>query len=159
MYNIKIVAVGKLKEAYLVDGCKEYLKRLGGYCKVELIEIEEERLSEEPGESLITAALEAEADRIFQKTKGSTVIALCIEGEKVSSEELSKRLDKYGISGKSSIAFVIGSSHGISERIKQAAELRLSMSDMTFPHQVARLMLCEQLYRAFTIMAGSKYHK
>ena len=159
MYSVKIVAVGKLKESFLLEGCKEYLKRLSGYCKVEMLEAEEEKLPESPGEALIAAALEVEAERIFQKTKGSLLIALCIEGEKVKSETLSKKLDQYGLQGKSNIAFVIGSSHGLSKRLKEAADFKLSMSDMTFPHQMARLMLCEQIYRAFTIMAGSKYHK
>ncbi|MEG1773457.1 MAG: 23S rRNA (pseudouridine(1915)-N(3))-methyltransferase RlmH, partial [Oscillospiraceae bacterium] len=155
----RMIAVGRLKERYLSDGCEEYQKRLGAFCKVQMIELDECRLPEQPGERLIRAALDGEADRILDKAKGSALIALCIEGEPCSSEQLAARLEKLAVGGTGTVSFVIGSSHGLSERVKQAAVWRMSMSQMTFPHQLARLMLCEQLYRAASISAGGKYHK
>lgn len=159
MLKVRIIAVGRLKERYLAEGCAEYLKRLGAFCRPELIELEEARLPERPSPKRIEAALAAEAGRILEKAAGGAVVALCVEGEPVSSEQLSERLARMAVGGTSALSLVIGSSHGLSERVKQAAVWRLSMSRMTFPHQLARLMLLEQLYRAFSISAGTKYHK
>lgn len=159
MVNIKIIAVGKLKEKYLVDGCAEYLKRMGLYCRAEITEIDEAKLPEKPSKAQIESALRSEGERILEKAGGTMMIALCIEGKQLSSPELSALLTRAAVDGVNTVSFVIGSSFGLSDDVKRRASVRLSMSEMTFPHQLARLMLCEQLYRACTIEAGGKYHK
>lgn len=159
MLNLRIITVGKLKERYLTDGCAEYLKRLSAFAKVQLIELDESRLPERPSAAQIEAALAEEGKKILEKAKGSAIIALCIEGEQLSSEGLSALLSKWTVQGESAVSLVIGSSFGLSDQVKQTAKFRLSMSKMTFPHQLARLMLCEQLYRACSIASGGKYHK
>lgn len=159
MRNIRLISVGKLKEAYLTQGCAEYLKRLSAYSRVQVIELDETRLPERPSAAQITAALAAEGGRILEKAKGSALIALCVEGEPLCSEQLAVRLDALETAGSSVLSFVIGSSFGLHDSVKQSAALRLSFSRMTFPHQLMRLMLCEQLYRACSISAGGKYHK
>lgn len=159
LIRIEVIAVGALKEAWMRDGCKEYSKRLGLWSKFTITEIEEFRLPKEPSPAQIAQGLAQEAQRILEKLpKGARVVALCIEGKHRSSEELSCYLEKAADSG-GSVAFIIGGSHGLSEQVKQCADLRLSMSSMTFPHQLARVMLCEQIYRALSITAGTKYHK
>ena len=159
MRSIKIIAVGKLREKYLADGCGEYLKRLSAYGKAQVIELEEARLPEKPSPSQIEAALAAEGQRILEKARGSALIALCIEGEQLSSGQLAARLDAMEVNGAGALSFVIGSSHGLCQKVKREAAMRLSFSKMTFPHQLMRLMLLEQLYRACSISAGGKYHK
>lgn len=160
MLNITLICVGKLKEAYLREGCAEYLKRLQGFCKVSVVEVDEVRLPENPSAAQIAACIESEGKRIAAKLPlGAHVVALCIEGETPSSEELSRKVEQTAIAGKSSIAFVIGGSYGLCAQIKAQAQLKLSMSRMTFPHQLARFMLLEQVYRAFQISANGKYHK
>ncbi|MDF3003646.1 MAG: hypothetical protein K0S22_118 [Oscillospiraceae bacterium] len=159
MRNIRLITVGKLKESYLSQGCAEYLKRLSAYAKVQVIELDETRLPERPSQAQIDAALAAESEKILDKAKGSAVIALCVEGDLLSSEQLAAKLDALEVQGNSAISLVIGSSFGLDEAVKKAAVLRLSFSRMTFPHQLMRLMLCEQLYRACSISAGGKYHK
>ncbi len=160
MTEIKIICLGKLKEKYLRDACEEYIKRLGAFCKINIIELEPFRLPENPNEAQINAALEDEASRILAKTDaGSFLIPLCIEGKQFTSEEFSRRLDGIFVLGEGKPVFIIGSSHGLSEEIKKKAGIKLSMSEMTFPHQLARVMLLEQLYRAFMISKGRKYHK
>lgn len=159
MRNIRLITVGKLKEAYLTQGCAEYLKRLSAYAKVQVIELGEVRLPERPSAAQITAALSSEGEKILEKAKGSALIALCVEGDLLSSEQLAAKLDALETAGSSALSFVIGSSFGLHDSVKQAAALRLSFSRMTFPHQLMRLMLCEQLYRACSISAGGKYHK
>ena len=159
MRNIKIITVGKLKEKYLALGCEEYLKRLSAYARVQIVEIDEARLPERPSQAQIDAALVVEGDKISEKARGSTLIALCIEGDLLSSEQLAAKLDMLEVQGSSTISFVIGSSFGLAETVKQTAAVRLSFSRMTFPHQLMRLMLCEQLYRACSISSGAKYHK
>ncbi len=159
MRNIRLITVGKLKEQYLTQGCAEYLKRLSAYAKVQVIELDEVRLPERPSAAQIDMALAAEGEKILEKAKSSALIALCVEGDMLSSEQLSARLDALETAGSSALSFVIGSSFGLHERVKRAAALRLSFSRMTFPHQLMRLMLCEQLYRACSISAGGKYHK
>ena len=159
MRNIRLITVGKLKESYLSQGCAEYLKRLSAYAKVQVIELDETRLPERPSQAQIDAALAAESEKILEKAKGSAVIALCVEGDLLSSEQLAAKLDALEVQGNSAISLVIGSSFGLDEAVKKAAVLRLSFSRMTFPHQLMRLMLCEQLYRACSISAGGKYHK
>ncbi len=159
MRNIRLITVGKLKESYLSQGCAEYLKRLSAYAKVQVIELDETRLPERPSQAQIDAALAAESEKILDKAKGSALIALCVEGDLLSSEQLAAKLDALEVQGNSAISLVIGSSFGLDEAVKKAAVLRLSFSRMTFPHQLMRLMLCEQLYRACSISAGGKYHK
>ncbi|HWP51856.1 MAG TPA: 23S rRNA (pseudouridine(1915)-N(3))-methyltransferase RlmH [Clostridia bacterium] len=159
MRNIRVITVGKLKESYLSQGCAEYLKRLSAYARVQVVELDEVRLPEKPSQAQIDAALAAEGEKILEKAKGSALIALCVEGELLSSEQLAAKLDTLEVQGSSALSLVIGSSFGLDDAVKRAAVLRLSFSRMTFPHQLMRLMLCEQLYRACSISAGGKYHK
>jgi 23S rRNA (pseudouridine1915-N3)-methyltransferase len=163
MLTINIIAVGSLKESYLKEGCAEYLKRLRAWAKLNIYEIDEERLSDNPSQADINTALDAEGVRIDkQLSKGQQngfVISLCVEGEKLKSEAFAQLLDKQMVSGSSSVSLVIGGSFGLSQAIKHRSDFMLSISDMTFPHQLVRLMLLEQTYRAMSIINGSKYHK
>ncbi len=160
MLNITLICLGRLKEKYLRDACAEYEKRLGAFCRFTVKELSPVALPDNPSEAQISAALTAESKLILSQIPSkSGVIALCIEGVSVSSEEFSARLDKLAVNGTGSIAFIIGSSYGLSDEVKKRAEMKLSMSQMTFPHQLARVMLMEQLYRAFQISNGGKYHK
>ena len=160
MMTIRIIALGKLKEPYLRDACAEYLKRLQAFCRIQVVELAPYRLPDSPSDSQIADALEREAAEIEKQIpSGSAVISMCIEGKMLSSPQLSGWIEKSAISGTGSIVFIIGSSFGLSDRIKRASALRLSMSPMTFPHQLARVMLLEQIYRAFQISSGGKYHK
>ena len=160
MMNINLIVMGRLKEEWLRAACAEYEKRLGAFCKIKVTVLEPEKLPENAGDAMIEDALIAEGDRILSKIPASCfVAALCIEGKELSSEELAQTLEKIAVGGNSEIAFVIGSSFGLSERVKRIANIRLSMSRMTFPHQLARVMLLEQLYRAFSINSNRKYHK
>lgn len=158
--NVTLICVGKLKEDYLRAACAEYAKRLQGFCRFSIEELEAERLSESPSEAEIANALEKEGERILRKIpRNAYTLALCIEGKELSSEELAGLMDSVPVEGSGSAAFIIGSSYGLSEKVKGAAQLRLSMSRMTFPHQLARVMLMEQVYRAYTIINNKKYHK
>lgn len=158
--NISIVSVGKLKEKYLKQGIDEYVKRLSGYAKVELIEVPDEKVPENLSEQESQQIKEKEGERILAKISDDTyVIALAIEGKMKSSEELAKSLDKLATYGRSKIAFVIGGSLGLSKSVMQRANEALSFSKMTFPHQLVRLLLLEQIYRAFRINRGEPYHK
>ncbi len=160
MQNITLICIGKLKESYLRDAVSEYVKRLSGLCKLTLVELPAEKLSDNPSQKEIENALESEGKRILEKIpKGAFVYTMCIEGKQKTSEELSAEMESLGVRGYSSIAFIIGGSFGISEKVKAASNFRLSMSKMTFPHQVARVMLLEQIYRAIQISIGTKYHK
>ena len=160
MFNITLIAMGKLKEKFYLSAAAEYEKRLTAYCNMQLIELPEVRLPDNPSPANITAALNKEADIILSKIpKGAWLCIFTPEGKLLSSEELASKLSEVKISGKSSACFLIGSSYGISNKIKAIADFRLSMSPMTFPHHLARIMVLEQLYRAETIQAGSKYHK
>lgn len=161
MQHIDLICIGKLNAPYFAQGVSEYAKRLSAYCDFRIVELPEETIREKNASAAsIEKALDKEADRILASVrKGASIVALCIEGKQLSSEELADRIAQTACSGAGDMAFVIGSSHGLSPRIKQAAVLRMSMSRMTFPHQLARLMLAEQLYRAFSINAGAKYHK
>ncbi len=161
MMNVNIICVGKLKEAYLRDACAEYIKRLGSFCRVNVIELSESRLSDNPSEKEIASALSQEAKLMqgYLTAKGAFNIAMCIEGGQLSSPELSRQIEKISVDGFSTVNFVIGSSFGIDADVKSQCKIRLSMSKMTFPHQLARVMLLEQIYRAFSISANSKYHK
>lgn len=153
--------MGKLKERYWRDAAAEYVKRLGAHCKMEIVELGESRLSDSPSEKEKLAALENEAALMRKYTEGGSVynIAMCIEGKQLASEELSKKLTDCGNRGFSTVNFIIGSSFGIAQSIKDSADMKLSMSKLTFPHQLARVMLLEQIYRSFQIAANTKYHK
>ena len=161
MLKINIICIGKIKEKYFTDAVGEYAKRLTAFCKFSVIELNEERIrSNTPNEAQIAEVIEAEGRRILQKIGASDyVAAMCIEGKLLSSEELSETLDKAALSGKSTVDFIIGGSYGLSGEVKKRADLRLSMSKMTFPHQLARVILSEQIYRAFEISTNGKYHK
>ena len=161
MLKINIICIGKIKEKYFTDAVGEYAKRLTAFCKFSVIELNEERIrSNTPNEAQIAEVIEAEGKRILQKIGASDyVAAMCIEGRLMSSEELSETLDKAALSGKSTVDFIIGGSYGLSDEVKRRADLRLSMSKMTFPHQLARVILSEQIYRAFEISTNGKYHK
>lgn len=153
MLHIKIICVGKLKEKFYIDAADEYIKRLSMYCKLEIIEIPEEKLPENAGNTLILKAMDAEYKKIIQKIpKGYEVVPLCIEGNIYSSEEFSDIIND-------KICFIIGGSNGLSIDIKKPAKYKISLSKMTFPHHFARVMLLEQVYRGFTIKNGGKYHK
>lgn len=161
MIKINIICIGKIKEKYFTDAIGEYSKRLSSFCKFSIIELNEEKIrSNTPNQAQIAEVLNAEGKRILQKLDSSDyVIAMCIEGRLMSSEELSNVIDSAAISGKSTVDFIIGGSYGLSEDVKNRADLRLSMSRMTFPHQMARMILSEQIYRAFEISTNGKYHK
>ena len=160
MFDITLITMGKLKEKFFLSAAEEYLKRLKGYCNFHLIELPEYRLPEDPSPTEIAAGLDKEAESIFAKIpKGAWFCIFTPEGKTLSSEGFAEKLKDVKLSGKSSACFLIGSSFGISPKIKQMADFKLSMSPMTFPHHLARIMVLEQIYRAEAIQAGSKYHK
>ena len=160
MFDITLICMGKLKEKFYISAAAEYEKRLSGYCRFQLLELPEVRLPEDPSPAEVTAGLEKEADMILAKIpKGAWFCTLTPEGKLLSSETLADKLKEVKLSGKSSACFLIGSSFGMAQRIKDKADFKLSMSPMTFPHHLARIMVLEQLYRAEAIQAGSKYHK
>lgn len=160
MLNVTIICLGKLKEKYLRDASDEYVKRLSSSCKTNIIELTPEKLSDNPSQKEIDNALEAEAKKITEKIpKGAYIYSLCIEGKQVTSEELSREIESIGVGGVSNVVFIIGSSFGLSDKVKAMSSKKLSMSKMTFPHQLARIMLLEQIYRAVQISNGTKYHK
>ena len=160
MFNITLITMGKLKEKFYLTAAAEYEKRLKGYCSFRILELPEVRLPEDPSPAEISAGLEKEAELIFSKIpKGAWLCVLTPEGKMLSSEDLAGKLKDVKLSGKSSACFLIGSSFGMSPRVKAKADFKLSMSPMTFPHHLAQIMVLEQLYRAEAIQAGSKYHK
>ena len=160
MQRVTVLCVGKLKEKFYLEAAAEYVKRLQRFCKLELVELPESRLPESPSPAEVQRALAAEAVAIRDRLpKGGAVIALCIEGKPCSSVELSRRMEELAVAGKTQLTFLIGGSVGLDESLKQQADWRLSMSPMTFPHHLARIMLLEQIYRAYQISAGTKYHK
>ena len=159
MGMVTLITVGTLKEDYLKEAVAEYKKRLSQYAKVDIVELKEERVADENDSSQISRALELEADKILAKmAKDSLKIALCVEGKEYSSEGLAE-LIKGGMDATGKITLVIGSSHGLSPRVKAAADVRLSFSKLTFPHQLMRVILLEAVYRSFTIINGKSYHK
>lgn len=159
MLTVDIICVGSLKERYWRDACAEYCKRLTPWAKVRITEISEER-GQTNTQSGIDAVISAEGERILSALpQKSVAIALCIEGKRMSSEQLAREISDLMLAGNSSIAFIIGGSYGLSPEVKKRAQLKLSMSDMTFPHQLARVMLLEQIYRSMSILMGGKYHK
>lgn len=161
MQTIDLICIGKLNAAYFAAGVSEYQKRLSAFCNFHIIELPEASIADKNASpAQIEKALEKEGAAILDTLrKGEYLAALCIEGRQISSEDLAGLIAERAGSGAGSIAFVIGSSHGLSERVKQAAGVKLSMGRITMPHQLARLVLTEQIYRAFSINAGLKYHK
>ena len=160
MLTVNIICIGKIKEKYWTDAIAEYRKRLSAFCRCNIVELDEEKTYQNPNPSQIESILNAEGKRILNAlTKGSYVISMCIEGKMISSPELAKKLEDISLSGKSAVDFIIGGSWGLSDEVKLRSEYKLSMSRMTFPHQMARVVLCEQIYRAFEINNNGKYHK
>lgn len=160
MVNVKFICVGKMREKFYIDAFEEYRKRLQAYCKFELIELTEQRLSDNPSPKEIENALSKEAADISkQLSDNSLIVCMCIEGTLMSSEKLASLISGKTGAGISKIIFIIGGSYGISSSIKAKASVKLSMSPMTFPHHLARVMLAEQVYRSFKIAEGSRYHK
>lgn len=160
MQKVNIICVGKLKEKFYSDAVAEYTKRLSRHCKLEILELPECRLGDDPSSAEIQKALSAEGKAIREKLpRGGAVIAMCIEGKSCSSQELSRRMTELGVMGKTQLTFLIGGSFGLDESLKREADWQLSMSPMTFPHHLARIMLLEQIYRAYQIADGTRYHK
>jgi 23S rRNA (pseudouridine1915-N3)-methyltransferase len=160
MQKVTVLCVGKLKEKFYTDASAEYAKRLSRFCRLEILELPEERLPESPSPAQIEAALAREAEAIRARLPAAALlIALCVEGAQRSSEELARLIAGWANQGDSHLVFLIGGSFGLHPAIKAQAQLRLSMSPMTFPHHLARVMLLEQIYRAYQINAGSRYHK
>jgi len=160
MLRVTVICVGKLKEKFYAQAAAEYVKRLGRYCSLELIELPEQRLPDGPAPAEIERALSREAEAIRGKIPPSAgVIALCIEGRLHSSPELARLLGDWQQRGEKCLVFVVGGSYGLHPSVKSEAWVRLSMSPMTFPHHLARVMLLEQIYRGFQILEGGKYHK
>lgn len=159
MLSINIICVGKLKESYWRGAVEEYSKRMKPLCKLNIIELNEERVGDNPSDAEIQHTITAESERIMQKIgKNDYVIAMCVEGKNIGSEELSERLESISMT-HSSVDLIIGGSWGLSDSLKQRSDFKLSMGKMTFPHQLCRVMLLEQIYRAFQISKGTKYHK
>ena len=160
MLDVHILCVGKLKERFYTEAAAEYVKRLGGYCRLTLTELPEERLPKSPSQAQIDAALEKEAAAVRAKLPpNSSLVALCVEGKLCSSEDLARLVSDWSLSSAKHLVFLIGSSYGLHPSLKAQAWVKLSMSPMTFPHHLARVMLLEQVYRAFKINEGSDYHK
>lgn len=160
MLELQLLCVGKLKESFYLEACREYQKRMSTQLRLSITELPEERLPDHPSPALVEAALRKEAAAIDKaRPRGSQLVALCVEGALLSSEALSTQLEQWMTRGVSSLCFVIGGSFGLHASVKQQATLRLSMSPMTFPHHLARVMVLEQLYRAFQISNGTRYHK
>lgn len=160
MQKVSVICVGKLKEKFYTEAVAEYTKRLSRHCKLEILELPECRLGDDPSPAEIQKALATEAAAIRDRLpKGGAVIAMCIEGKSCSSQELSRRITEFGVMGKTQLTFLIGGSFGLDEGLKKEADWRLSMSPMTFPHHLARIMLLEQIYRAYQIAEGTRYHK
>ncbi len=160
MIKITIIAVGKLKEKYLRDACAEYLKRLGVYAKVNVIEVNEERCSDNPSATEIENVKQKEGQRIIAKIpKASFIVPMCIEGTQYSSEDFAQKIEATAVAGNGEITFIIGGSFGLSDEVKALGNLKLSFGKLTLPHQLMRVVLLEQIYRAFSILNNSKYHK
>lgn len=160
MLNVTILAVGKIKEKFLSDAIDEYSKRLGRYCRLEIIRVKDDPTPDNPMDKERDIVLKREGERLIEKIpKGAYIIPLCIEGKQKSSEEFAKIMSDIPSGGKSEVVFIIGGSMGLWDRIKDIADIKLSFSKMTFPHQLMCVILLEQLYRAFNISGGGKYHK
>ena len=160
MLKVTVVAVGKIKEKFLTAAMDEYAKRLSAYCNFDVVEVKDEKTPENPSVAEKNAVLEREADRILEKIpKGAKIITLCVEGKQMPSESFAELINKATVSGVSHLVFVIGGSMGLADRVKNLSEIKLSFSQMTFPHMLMRVILAEQIYRGFTIIGGKTYHK
>lgn len=160
MIKVTILCVGKLKEEYWRSACAEYSKRMSRFADFSIVEVNEERLPDDPSPAQIENTLRKEGERLLAKIpSGAAVIPMCIEGRQYDSPSLSGMIEELSSGGVSHIVFIIGGSWGLSEEVKRSAKIKMSMSKMTFPHQLARVMLCEQIYRSFQISSGGKYHK
>ena len=160
MLNIKIICVGKLRERFYIDAFNEYARRLSAYCKFECAELNETKLGDKPSDKEIENALVRESADIEKAIpKDAYVIAMCVGAKQLKSEELAQKINSLALSGRGKICFIIGVSFGMAVSVKQRADMRLGMSEMTFPHHLARVMLTEQIYRSFKIIEGSRYHK
>lgn len=160
MLSVTVVAVGKIKEKFFSQALDEYRKRLGRYCNFEIIEVKDEPTPENPSDKEKEIVLRKEGERILEKIpKGSVVVPLCVEGKQESSEKFARFFEDCARQGNNKIVFIIGGSFGLWEDIKKLSAKRLSFSEMTFPHQLMRVILAEQIYRAFTIIEGKTYHK
>lgn len=157
MIKIKLIAVGRVKEEYFRNAIAEYAKRLGAFCKFEIVEVKEENYSK-CDDASIKKILDVEGERISSAMSGYCV-AFAVEGDKISSEGLAQKIKRLADKGESEISFIIGGSYGLRDKIKSACKERISLSDMTFPHTLTRVIVCEQIYRAFTIINGKEYHK
>ena len=160
MLNVKIICIGSIKEKYFKDAILEYQKSLTDFCKFSILELPEYKISNNPNNADISKALTEEGKRVLSKIKDKDeVVSLCIEGKELSSVGLSKYINDAALTGHSTVDFIIGGSFGLSDEVKNRSNLKLSMSRMTFTHQMSRVILCEQIYRAFNILNGGKYHK
>ena len=160
MQAVKLICVGKMRERFYIDAFSEYAKRLGAYCRFECVELTEQRLPEHPSQGEISAALLKEAGEIEKQIPSDAyLVTLCVEGRQITSEEMAELIAQRANSGKPKLCFVIGGSYGMANCIKNKADFKLSMSKMTFPHHLARVILAEQLYRGYKIREGSCYHK
>lgn len=160
MLAVKLICVGKMRERFFIDAFAEYAKRLQAYCRFDCVELAEQRLSDNPSPNEIAAALAREAAEIEKNIPPDAfVAAMCVEGRQMKSEGMASLIAARADSGKPKLCFLVGGSFGLDERVKRRADMRLSMSEMTFPHHLARVMLAEQIYRGFKINEGSKYHK
>ncbi|MCQ4836269.1 23S rRNA (pseudouridine(1915)-N(3))-methyltransferase RlmH [[Clostridium] symbiosum] len=158
--KITVITVGKIKEKYLEDAIAEYSKRLSRYCKLEIIQVADEKTPDRASEVVETQIKDKEGERILSHIKDTAyVVALAIEGKMISSEELAELIDGLGVRGESHIQFVIGGSLGLSKKVLERADYKLSFSRMTFPHQLMRMILLEQIYRSYRIVNGEPYHK
>ncbi len=157
--RIRILCIGKIKEKYLSAGIAEFVKRTGPYAKLEIMELDEERMPENPSGAEKAKVLDREAERLLKQVKaGSALILLDVAGTNLSSEELAQHFADLALQGQSDLTFIIGGAFGVSPALREAADLRISFSRMTFTHQMVRLLLVEQVYRAFKIMRGEPYH-
>ena len=161
MQNIDLICIGKMNAKYFAEGVAEYQKRLAAFAAFRIIELPEEKIEEKnASDAVVKKALEKEGKAILSNVrKGAAIVAMCIEGKQLSSEELSRDIEQAAVGGSGNLVFIIGGSHGLTDEVKRRANFKLSMSKMTFPHQLARVMLLEQIYRAFMISSGGKYHK
>ncbi len=160
MQTVTLICTGKMREKFYISAFEEYRKRLGAFCRFQCVELAEERLPDDPSEGEIRRALEKEAAAVEKAIpKNAFVVALCVEGKTMSSPQFAQMFLEREQSGKPDMCFLIGSSFGMDERLKKQADVRMSMSPMTFPHHLARVLLAEQIYRAYQINRGSRYHK
>ncbi len=160
MLNIKLICVGRLREKFYIDAFNEYARRLSAYCRFECVELNETKLGDKPSDKEIENALVRESADIEKAIpKDAYVIAMCVGAKQLKSEEFAQKINSLALNGRGKICFIIGGSFGMAESVKQRADMRLGMSEMTFPHHLARVMLTEQIYRSFKIIEGSRYHK